>query len=364
MTSCGSWRRRSWPRRSRGRRCRRRRWCMRRICGWWTCEQGPALEQPRAFLCRGGRGHAADPGRTGPPQEESPKHGGDVRAQSTRRYGDRSPEPAVDDLLAVDEALEQLADASTTSAAELVKLRYFAGLTIQQAAEVAGHFAQQLPTAIGLTPGPGCSRELSTTTRRLALKKCHFGILSRCGAPRFRTVSSEMSTAESGMTMTADTATNERSSWRRLGQSHRPEQREAFLDEACGGRSAMLRRSVDDSAAGPRRRAGSFLETRPPCRSSTAPSTSRPSKSPAPRSAPTSCCSKSAKAAWASSTWPSRREPVQRHGGAQDHQAGHGHAAGDRPLRGRAAGPGADGPSEHRQGARRRARPTAAGPTS
>ena len=32
-------------------------------------------------------------------------------------------------------------------------------------------------------------------------------------------------------------------------------------------------------------------------------------------------------------------------GRAQGHQAGHGHAAGDRPLRGRAAGAGADGPS-------------------
>ena len=41
-------------------------------------------------------------------------------------------------------------------------------------------------------------------------------------------------------------------------------------------------------------------------------------------------------------------------GGAEGHQAGHGHAAGDRPLRGRAAGAGADGPPEHRQGARRR----------
>ena len=40
--------------------------------------------------------------------------------------------------------------------------------------------------------------------------------------------------------------------------------------------------------------------------------------------------------------------------GAEDHQGGHGHAAGHRPLRGRAAGPGDDGPSEHRQGARRR----------
>ena len=41
-------------------------------------------------------------------------------------------------------------------------------------------------------------------------------------------------------------------------------------------------------------------------------------------------------------------------GRAEDHQAGHGHRAGHRPVRGRAAGPGADGPPQHRQGARRR----------
>ena len=41
-------------------------------------------------------------------------------------------------------------------------------------------------------------------------------------------------------------------------------------------------------------------------------------------------------------------------GGAEDHQARHGHRAGDRPLRGRAAGAGPDGPPEHRQGPRRR----------
>ena len=51
-------------------------------------------------------------------------------------------------------------------------------------------------------------------------------------------------------------------------------------------------------------------------------------------------------------------------GGAQDHQAGDGHAAGDRPLRGRAAGAGADGPSEHRQSARRRRHRQSAGRTS
>ncbi len=42
-----------------------------------------------------------------------------------------------EDLLALDEALSQLA-ATDAQAAELVKLRYFAGLTVRQAAEVLG----------------------------------------------------------------------------------------------------------------------------------------------------------------------------------------------------------------------------------
>jgi RNA polymerase sigma factor (TIGR02999 family) len=42
-----------------------------------------------------------------------------------------------DDLLALDEALSQLA-ATDPKAAELVKLRYFAGLTVKQAAEALG----------------------------------------------------------------------------------------------------------------------------------------------------------------------------------------------------------------------------------
>ncbi len=59
-----------------------------------------------------------------------------------------------------------------------------------------------------------------------------------------------------------------------------------------------------------------------------------------------------------------QQEPVRRTRRAQGHQAGHGHPAGHRPLRGRAAGPGADGPSEHRPGARRRGDRRRAGPTS
>ena len=46
-------------------------------------------------------------------------------------------EPTPDHLLAVDEALEKLARVDS-SAAGIVKLRYFAGLTSQQAAEVLG----------------------------------------------------------------------------------------------------------------------------------------------------------------------------------------------------------------------------------
>ena len=49
-----------------------------------------------------------------------------------------------------------------------------------------------------------------------------------------------------------------------------------------------------------------------------------------------------------------QQQPDPPQGGAQDHQAGHGHPRRHRPLRGRAAGAGADGPSEHRPRARRR----------
>ncbi len=57
-------------------------------------------------------------------------------------------------------------------------------------------------------------------------------------------------------------------------------------------------------------------------------------------------------------------QPVQRQGGPEAHQGGHGLQAGAGPLRGRAAGAGADGSPEHRQGARRRHDRRAAGRTS
>ncbi len=64
------------------------------------------------------------------------KHGGARRRVDLDRAV-LSIDPPADELLAVDEALEHLA-LEQPQAAELVKLHYFAGLTIEDAAEVLG----------------------------------------------------------------------------------------------------------------------------------------------------------------------------------------------------------------------------------
>jgi RNA polymerase sigma factor (TIGR02999 family) len=64
------------------------------------------------------------------------KRGGDRERVDLDDLAVTAPERS-DDLLALDEALTQLA-ATDPQAAELVKLRYFAGLTVPQAAEVIG----------------------------------------------------------------------------------------------------------------------------------------------------------------------------------------------------------------------------------
>ncbi len=64
------------------------------------------------------------------------KHGGDLAQVELAPSEIAAPERA-EELLALDEALERLAQRDPQSA-ELVKLRYFAGLTIPQAAELLG----------------------------------------------------------------------------------------------------------------------------------------------------------------------------------------------------------------------------------
>jgi RNA polymerase sigma factor (TIGR02999 family) len=63
-------------------------------------------------------------------------HGGGMVCHDLDGVEPTGPEPR-DDLLALDEALSRLADRDPDKA-ELVKLRYFAGLTVDQAAAVLG----------------------------------------------------------------------------------------------------------------------------------------------------------------------------------------------------------------------------------
>ena len=71
-------------------------------------------------------------------RKQADKHGGGQRAaQDLDRRSPPPPRPP-DDLLALDEALDTAGGTPIRQAAELVKLRYFAGLTIEQAAEALG----------------------------------------------------------------------------------------------------------------------------------------------------------------------------------------------------------------------------------
>jgi RNA polymerase sigma factor (TIGR02999 family) len=82
---------------------------------------GAAAEAMRRILVE----HARRKGRQ--------RHGGEHRRIPLDAVAIAAAEPA-DDLLALDEALDRLADAEPV-AAQVVKLRYFAGLTIEQTAE-------------------------------------------------------------------------------------------------------------------------------------------------------------------------------------------------------------------------------------
>jgi DNA-directed RNA polymerase specialized sigma24 family protein len=66
------------------------------------------------------------------PRQETEKHGGGLQRHDAAESFIAAPQPA-EDLVALDEALTKLAALDPVKA-ELVQLRYFAGLTIEQAA--------------------------------------------------------------------------------------------------------------------------------------------------------------------------------------------------------------------------------------
>jgi RNA polymerase sigma factor (TIGR02999 family) len=69
-------------------------------------------------------------------RKNAEKHGGGLRRHDANEVPVAAPEPE-EDLVALDEALTRFAEIEPQKA-ELVKLRYFAGLTIEQAAEALG----------------------------------------------------------------------------------------------------------------------------------------------------------------------------------------------------------------------------------
>ncbi len=69
-------------------------------------------------------------------RRNGPKRGGDRERQDLSTSKLAAPEVS-DNLIALDQALEKLAGQDPSSA-EMVKLRYFAGLTVKQAAEIMG----------------------------------------------------------------------------------------------------------------------------------------------------------------------------------------------------------------------------------
>ena len=87
-----------------------------------------------------------------------------ARRRPARGSTSTTPTPAADDpaddLLALDEALTGWRPRIRVKA-ELVKLRYFAGLTLEEAAEPWAS-PRRPPTGTGRTPGPGCARALRT----------------------------------------------------------------------------------------------------------------------------------------------------------------------------------------------------------
>src|SRR5205823_1507571 len=104
---------------------------------------GRALGEPRTFLCGRRRGHAPHPRRT---RAEEGRSGSRWALHPARTRPHPAPEvPGAERLIALDEALDRLA-AVEPRAAEVVKLRYFAGLTVPEAAEALGISARTADT--------------------------------------------------------------------------------------------------------------------------------------------------------------------------------------------------------------------------
>ena len=234
----------------------------------------------------------------GPPQAAS---------QTRRRATDRCPSiprpgrrrlRRDEELLALDDCASTGSPATIPQAAQLVKLRYFAGLSVEEAAAGPGHLRRH-----GLRHWAFARprwRVLLELPMRCRPDKSHFFLRQPSRDPSHWRVrdSKEVPHHES-----------------------RKEPRAVFFElcRQCAGGAVDLRlgRGLRGRRRGVAPTGGSVAElpTGTPAVSSDwrrcpgsrwPPSTSRFTKAPAPSSARTSCWSRSARAASASSSWPSR----------------------------------------------------------
>ena len=120
------------------------------------------LEQPRPLLRRRRRGDAPHPRRDRPPQGASPARRRPAAVSTSTDVDLAGDDGLAGRSCALDEALDRLA-AEDPRSAELVKLRYFAGLTVEEAAEALGISRPDRRIGTGPTPGPGCSQRLSAS---------------------------------------------------------------------------------------------------------------------------------------------------------------------------------------------------------
>ena len=98
-------------------------------------EEGPALGLAWPFLRCCGRSDAANPGGAGTAKARL-KRGGELVRHELHEF-EIVTQVKHDEIIAIDEALEKL-EAQHAAAAQLVKLRYFAGMTIPECAEALG----------------------------------------------------------------------------------------------------------------------------------------------------------------------------------------------------------------------------------
>ena len=179
-TSCAGWPPRRWPRRSRARRSRPRPWSTRPISAWWTSEQAQHWD---------GRGHffaaAAEAMRRILVEQARRKAAREARRRLAARRPRRARRSASESRRTTCSPWTRPWTGSrprTRSQAELVKLRYFAGLTHRRGGRGARRLAGNRRPALGLRPrlaaaaiceGATVALKILSSVRRIASRTSH-----------------------------------------------------------------------------------------------------------------------------------------------------------------------------------------------